>query len=152
MTAEQLKQLVAAATAEQTDKIIQSFSVVEMASFIKTLAAGYTFTGIYLSFTTFNMWRDMFAHIALMLGKKYKYTTSHNVTRICANERLYDRYVTCIMGTNTLANEWAYQYDDSTTYTTPDGAVMVGDETLSIKGKAGYPYILLIFPRSNWDK
>ena len=152
LTSEQLKQLVAGASTEQADKMVQSFSVEEMAAFIRKLTADVMLTGVYLTFATFDTWREKVARVVPQLGKGYKYTTSHNIIRICAGERLYDRYVMCIMRTDTSPSDWAYQYDDSTTYTTPDGAVMVGDETLRIIGKSGYPYVLLVFPRKNWGK
>ena len=150
-TTEQLKQLVAGMSTEQGDELVRSFSYEETASFIKRLAMSCTLIGIYLTFAAYDTMKKAMAHVPPLLGNKYKYSDSHNIIRVAANGRYYDSYIACVMRTDTSPSEWGYQYDDRT-YKTADETVTVGDEELSIKDKLGYPYILLIFPRQNWDK
>ena len=164
-TPEQLKQLVAAATPEQLKQImpamtvegastlIQQLNAEDTSALIAKIARGDSLVYTYVDSNTADTLKGKGTAIAGYLSKALRVSFDYmddyyQVFHISYNT--YTGYVFAFFCADGSAR-WNGAYDDGM-FSSADGMVIVEDKKATLKNAPANSYVLLIFPRTSWEK
>ena len=152
-TTEQLKQLMPAMTVEGASTLIQQLNAEDTSALIAKIARGDSLVYTYVDSSTADALKGKGTAIAGSLSKALRVSFDYvddyyQVFHISYNT--YTGYVFAFFCADGSAR-WNGAYDDGM-FSSADGMVIVEDKKATLKNAPANSYVLLIFPRTSWEK